>query len=66
MNFYDTWAYREVLNAGWFVRVLVWTVLLGNVFMPAIIWFLFSGQSPWRRPRAQGRQQQKPASRPKA
>ncbi|TLS50964.1 hypothetical protein FE782_18125 [Paenibacillus antri] len=56
MDFYDTWVYREVLNAGWFVRVLVWTILGTNIAMPAIVWFVFSGQPPFKRLRERWKQ----------
>ncbi len=49
MNFYDSWIYREVLNAGWFVRMCVWAVLLVNVVMPAIIWYLYSSRLPFKK-----------------
>jgi len=49
MNFYDSWIYREVLNAAWFVRVCVVAVLLANVVMPVVIWYLFSSRMPFKK-----------------
>lgn len=43
MNLYHTWIYEYVLNAKWFIWVIVYTVLALNVMAPVIIWGLMNG-----------------------
>ncbi|MED4039170.1 hypothetical protein [Niallia taxi] len=43
MNFYHTWIYEYILNAKWFIWIIVYVVLGLNIIAPVIIWGLMNG-----------------------
>lgn len=44
MNFYESWFYRYILNASWFVWGGVGLIFILNILMPLLLWLTISGR----------------------